>query len=233
MLPILRIIPVGGVFLAVLIVVLALDPPGGPPPAFTHSRAPLVVAENHPEWRQFLIQAAVRRADEVSRLRDLPATPTRTEIPVAPDKTTESDKGKGERPKNPAESTVAGLPTNRSDSEPDDLTGTVSDTPGATIPVDIGETSRFELPVAVPDEKPPAAKPQQQKSPTESSEKPVEAQRAVAKKPHRIARRARPVAKPQGEKQLDLFSGILSDDPRYQPTGPQQSTPRSAASQRQ
>ena len=239
MLPILRIIPVGGVFLAVLIVVLALDPPGGAPPAITRSRAPLVVAEDHPEWRQFLIQAAVRRADEVSRLRDLPATPTRTQIPVEPETTkSEIDKGKGEPGKNsvkiPAKDTVAGLPSSRSDSEPDDLTGTISDTPGATIPVDIGETSRFELPVAVPEEKSPAAKPPQQKPPVESNKKPVDAQKTVAKKPQRVAHRAKPTAKPQADTQPNALTGLFGDaDQRYQPTGPQQSAPRSAASQRQ
>ena len=76
MLPILRILPVGGVLLAILILVLALSPPDG-------SRAPLSSAmatgrgvladrDRQSEVRQYLIHAALKRADELNRLRDLP-----------------------------------------------------------------------------------------------------------------------------------------------------------------
>ena len=150
MLPILRILPVGGVLLAILILVLALEPPGAQRPVLTPTRGALVDASQHPEWRQFLIQAALRRAEELNRLLDLPDTPTRIR-----------DAGK-----------VAGLPANRSDSDPDDnSTGTISDTPSVTVPVDIGETSLFELPIAVPDEKPPVIKAPQRKAPRESRKK--------------------------------------------------------------
>jgi len=92
----------------------------------------------HPEWRQFLILAAIRRADELNRLRELPDTPTRTDAaPAAPK--------------------VAGLPTGRSDTDPeaDDATGSIVQPPAATIPIDIGETSSTELPVAAPEQQPP------------------------------------------------------------------------------
>jgi hypothetical protein len=83
MLPILRILPVGGVLLAILILVLALSPPDG-------SRAPLSSAmatgrgvladrDRQSEARQYLIHAALKRADETNRLRDLPDTPRRAE----------------------------------------------------------------------------------------------------------------------------------------------------------
>src|SRR5271169_1047414 len=150
MLPILRILPVGGVLLAILIVVLALEPPGAQRPVLTPTRGALIDASQHPEWRQFLIQAALRRGEELNRLLDLPGTPTHTQ-----------DAGK-----------VAGLPGSRSDTDPDDNpTGTISETPSVTIPVDIGETSLFELPVAVPDEKPPVIKAPQRKAPRESRKK--------------------------------------------------------------
>lgn len=151
MLPILRIIPVGGVFLAIMIVVLALDPPGGPRSALTSSRGTLIVATEHPEWRQLLMRAAIRRADELSRLRELPDMPTRTD--------------RAQDPK------FAGLP-NRTDSDPDDdPTGTINETPGVTIPVDIGETSAFELPVTAREEKPPVITLPQRKTPSESRRK--------------------------------------------------------------
>jgi len=222
MLPILRIIPVGGVLLAVMIVVLALEPPGSPPPALTRSRAPLVVAEDHPEWRQFLIQAAVRRADEVSRLRDLPSTPTR--VASAPEPEKASTGGEPEMQK------VAGLPTSRGDSDPDDQTSTITEAPSATIPVDIGETSRFELPVSAPEEKLPPVKPQL-KPPSESRSKPAEAHKTV-KKPQRTVKRARPAARPQTAQQSDPFAAIFGGDQRYQSPGPQ-TAPRSTASQNQ
>jgi hypothetical protein len=81
MLPILRILPVGGVLLAIFILFLALNPPDGPRSplntAIAPARGALVDAGHHPETRQFLIMAALKRADELSRLRDLPDTPPR------------------------------------------------------------------------------------------------------------------------------------------------------------
>src|SRR3972149_4926218 len=81
MLPFFRIIPVGGVFLAIMIVVLAHEPPGGSHTALTPAEMPargaLMRMNEHPEGRQFLILAAVRRSDELSRLRELPDTPGR------------------------------------------------------------------------------------------------------------------------------------------------------------
>jgi hypothetical protein len=83
MLPILRILPVGGVFLAILLLVLATNAPERMPTSLTPDAAPirgaLIARAEHPEWRQFLIQAAIRRADELNRLRELPDPPARSE----------------------------------------------------------------------------------------------------------------------------------------------------------
>ena len=160
MLPILRIIPVGGVFLAIMILVLALNPPSGPrsaaPLATVAGRGPLMQLNEHPEWRQFLILAATRRADELSRLLDLPDTPR-----VEGAKT-------------------AGLPATRSDAEPEDETGSIADAPGMNLQVDIGETSSTELPVRQLEEKPAAIKtPERAKSPKETRTKAIHRVRHV------------------------------------------------------
>jgi hypothetical protein len=147
MLPILRILPVGGVFLAIVILVLAIEPPGAPRPALPPMRVAMADPGQHPEWRQFLIQAALRRDDELKRLRQLPDTPTIM----------------------PRDARVAVLPAGQSNGDlDDDDTGSIADTPSMTIPVDIGETSIFELPVAAPDDKPPVIKAPQPRAPRES-----------------------------------------------------------------
>jgi hypothetical protein len=164
MLPILRILPVGGVLLAIVLLVLALNPPDGThaqlTPSVVRMRGAMIARDEHPEWRQFLMLAAIRRANELNRLRELPDSPTRTDA----------------APK------VAGLPTERSDTDPeaDDTTGSIVQPPAATIPIDIGETSSFELPVATPEEQPPAIMtPQPVKSRNESRVKGVHHARRV------------------------------------------------------
>jgi hypothetical protein len=194
MLPILRILPVGGVFLAIMIVLLALEPPGAKRPTLTPARGPLIAADAHPEWRQFLIQAAVRRADELGRLRELPDTPTRIDGAPVPE--------------------VAGLPG--SDGDPNnDQTGAISETPTATIPVDIGETSLFELPVAAPEQRPPVIKPPQRKAPSASRKQP----------PRRSAHRARTAPKTQIASPSDPFAALFGGQRSQQPTAQNGSAP--------
>jgi hypothetical protein len=180
MLPILRIIPVGGVLLAIMIVVLALNPPdrsrAGLPMAVLPERGALMALSEHPEWRQFLILAANRRAEELGRLRDLPDTP--------------ADNGQ----------TLAGLPLNRSNSDPDDETGSIADMPSATIPIDIGERSSTELPLTQPEEGPPALPtPERTKTPTYSRRTAL----------HHI-RRIRAPAKPEPAAALNLFELLFA-----------------------
>jgi hypothetical protein len=65
MLPILRILAVGGVLLAILILVLALSPPDGSRSRMAATIAPargaLVDRDRHPEVRQFLGAGNVER----------------------------------------------------------------------------------------------------------------------------------------------------------------------------
>ena len=145
MLPIFRILPVGGVLLAIMLLALALSPLDGSRAQLMPNVAPLrgamIARDQHPEWRQFLILAAIQRADELNRLRELPDTPTVTDTP-------------------PAAATIAGLPSERRNTDPeaDGETGSSGQPPAATIPMEIGEASSFELPVAAPEETPPVVR---------------------------------------------------------------------------
>jgi hypothetical protein len=187
MLPILRILPVGGVLLAIILLVLALSPPDGSHAPLktnvTLARGALIDQAAHPEWRQFLMLAAIRRADELKRLRELPDTRAGYEAAA---------------PK------VAGLPAGRSDSDPDDeQTGSIVQAPPATIPIEIGEPSSAELPVAAPEERPPVVR---VKSRNESR----------IKAPHR-ARHVRLRAKPGAPGPFNLFEVLFGPTLSKQP----------------
>jgi hypothetical protein len=145
MLPILRIIPVGGVFLAILILVLALSPPDAMrpavPPGLMPARGPLIAAIDRPQQRQFLFLAALRRADEVQKLRQLADLPVqRHDVkPVATAPAVE----------------VAAVPADRR-TDQEDVTGSIAAAPDTSMPVGIGESSSAELPVIPHQERPPA-----------------------------------------------------------------------------
>jgi hypothetical protein len=271
MLPIFRILPVGGVFLAILILLLALTPPGGArwalPDVTLEARGPLIDRDTHPEWRQFLIRAALQRADEIKRLRDLPDTPvvqapeppaqteiviplpapvTPTEAPVpraeevaaptqadaaaahdntatepAPSEAASSEPAPRKAPPainaEDAPRIIAALPSERTDGNPDneDVTGTINELPGATIPIDIGETSSTELPVAQPEETPPVMRtPERAKPPRDSKNKlrhPTRHAKAIAKRASKIASKVKrkPAPKPQPAAQLTLFEVLF------------------------
>ena len=95
------------------------------------------------------------------------------------------------------------MPIERSDTDPDadDETGSILQLRPATIPIDIGEPSAFELPVAAPEEKPPVIRtPQRLKSHHESR------LRGVSHK-----HRAKARVKPDPYAQFDLFKAIFGD----------------------
>src|SRR5262245_62850639 len=179
MLPILRIIPVGGVLLAIFILVLALSPPEGPRAPLNTAMAPargaLVDVSHHPETRQFLIRAALKRADELNRLRELPDTPTRT-APAEPVAIEPA-------PAEPAadEPKVAVLPADRTESDPAPEEPAATETPNVSIPVETGELSAPDLPVAPQQTNSTDGKPQQAKEQTKSKAKrrPRETRRRV------------------------------------------------------
>jgi hypothetical protein len=201
MLPIFRILPVGGVLLAITLLALALNPPASMhahlTPGVVPMRGAMIEQSAHPEWRQFLLLAAIRRTDELNRLRELPDTAVR----AASARTDEA-------PAAPAAPKLAVLPTERNDTDPDadDATGSIMQPPAATIPIDIGEPSAFELPVATPEEKPPVIRtPLRVKSDNENR---VSGPRT---------RRAKAAIRLEPPGPLDPYRTILSDQKANQP----------------
>jgi hypothetical protein len=156
MLPNLRMVPVGGVLIAIIILTLnltfsrAVDSRATLAPIQAPARGALISGSEHPEWRQFVILAAFTRADELGRLRELPAATT----PNA----------------NNAAEKIAALPDTQDSVDADDVTGTVADNPRATLPVDIGEGSSTELPIVDRPERPPVIRVPERIKPAHESE---------------------------------------------------------------
>jgi hypothetical protein len=206
MLPILRVFPIGGVLLAITILILALNPPSDPRGRLTGAGGALIAREQHPEWPQFLLLAAARRAVELNRLRELPDTTVRSVPPPAPPQ--------AEQPPE-----VAAVPASRNDADPEDVTGTIAQSPGAAIPVEIGETSSVELPVIPHEERPPVIMtPERAKPPSESNAAPEQAKPQPANattapqpvKPRR-ARRAKPAPAKQASAQVNFFEALFGN----------------------
>ena len=188
MLPILRILPVGGVLLAILILVLALSPPDGSRSPLTTANAPargaLVDRDRHPEVRQFLILAALKRATELKRLRELAEMPTPS-----------------------SSSQVAGLPTDRTDTDPEE-TGSINETSSVSIPVEIGEPSSTELPVTSHEEDAPAVK----------NPEPAQPQREIRRRAaHRAHRTKAAAGGTTSAQQFNLFEALFGGQQHQQP----------------
>jgi len=198
MLPILRILPVGGVLLAILILVLALSPPDG-------SRAPLSSAmatgrgvladrDRQSEVRQYLIHAALKRADELNRLRDLPDAPARA----------------GE-----ATPKVAGLPSDRTDADPEE-TATTPETPVVSIPIEIGEPSSIDLPAIAPQALPQSPPPEDASSVKKAE--PAKPRPDARRRVYRARPHTRVAAKPAQNRQYNFFEMFFWGPPGQQTT---------------
>ncbi|MGI8527483.1 MAG: hypothetical protein ACR2K5_15175 [Pseudolabrys sp.] len=189
-LPILRTTLLGGAlaaagFLTGFTVPEATRPHLARPPA--PASGALLGAEDHPEWQQFLRQAALRRAGELDRLRELP------------------DQNAGTTPP-PINDVVATLPAERSDAEPEDSTGSIVTTPESAMPIEIGETSSTELPVGTPIVMPPVRKLQSLQPIHRSAIKPVRKRRKAR------LRLLKP-AKPAEAATSNPFSALFGSNP--------------------
>ena len=173
------------------------------------AKGALVDVGHHPEIRQFLIMAAIKRADELSRLRDLPDTPTRT-APAEPAAIEPAPAGRAEEPK------VAGLPADRTESDPEPDEPAATETPNVSIPVETGEVSAPELPTAPKETGSAGEKPEQAKELTKEQVKPQQrdTRRRVAHRP----RRARAASAPQ--RPFNLFEALFGGQQNRNPQAP-------------
>ena len=141
--------------------------------------------------RQFLLHAALKRADELNRLRDLPDTPTRSEVEDTTPK-------------------VAGLPSNRSDSDPEEA-ATINETPVVSIPIEIGEPAAVEMPAVVPQAQP------QEMAPAAKKAEPAKPQREPRRRVYR-PRHNKVAAKPPQARQYTFFEMFFWGPPSQQLT---------------
>ena len=198
MLPILRILPVGGVLLAIFILVLALKPAG-------RIACAVNVRNRAGAWRADRSRPPARR--RANSLSTPPSSAPMSSTVCVSCPTPRRAPTMACRPK------VASLPSDRSDTDPDE-TGTINETPAVSIPVEIGEPSSTELPVAAPRGKraggqksEPDAKPQRE---------PAAASIACAPPGRRRAR-----AQPRQFNFFEmLFGGQQYQQPRVRPQRP-------------
>lgn len=113
------------------------------------ARGPLIEAAEHPEWKQFLVQAAFRRADELERLRDLPASPMIIEAEIEPAVVEAENVEAAVAPERDVEPTaqVAARAPERDPEVMEDITASIDEKPTGMLPVEIGASSSAELPL--------------------------------------------------------------------------------------
>jgi hypothetical protein len=190
------------------------------------ARGPLIEANEHPEWRQFLVQAAFRRADELERLRDLPASPMIVEAAIEPAVTSAEtvDATAAAKADEPGPQ-VAALAPEHGPEVMEDITASIDEKPTGMIPVEIGASSSAELPLTEQDMLPQVRQPETLKlneiqsaatsepdlRPAVTVERLPESRPKVERK--RIVRvKKKPPAKPVAEPAVpDLLSTIFGD----------------------
>jgi hypothetical protein len=113
------------------------------------ARGPLIEATEHPEWKQFLVQAAFRRADELERLLDLPASPMIIEAVIEPAVMKSENVEAAVVPKKADEpaAQAAALAPERDPDVMEDITASIDEKPTGMMPVEIGASSSAELPL--------------------------------------------------------------------------------------
>jgi hypothetical protein len=171
MLPLLRVMLLGCVLIATLGLTAGFKIAAVPDPNFARldrpARGALIDPDQHPEWKQFVVQAAYRRAEELDRLRTLHDQPA-SGMPVvqSPDPAPAA-----------ADATrTAGLPTSDAEAVPEDggdVTGSITERAiNEVIPIEIGETSSTELPLGPPPTTIVPEQPKRLQLPDESSAAP-------------------------------------------------------------
>jgi len=228
-LPILRTTLLGSVFLTLaLLAGFAVHEPARP--QLSHvvapARGPLIEANEHPEWKQFLVQAAFRRANELERLRDLPASPMIIEAVIEPAAVEAENVEAAVAPETTDEPTaqVAALAPERDLDVIEDITASIDERPTGMMPVEIGASSSAELPLTEQEMLPQVRQPETLKLDVQSalqSDLDVRPAAAVERLPEsrpkierkRIVRaKKKPPAKPVAEPTVpDLLSTIFGD----------------------
>jgi hypothetical protein len=202
-LPILRTTLLGSVFLTLaLLAGFALHEPARP--HLSHvvapARGPLIETNEHPEWKQFLVQAAFRRADELERLRDLPASPMIIEAAIEPAVITTENVEVTLAPEKadaPA-AQVAALAPERNPEVMEDITASIDEKPAGMMPVEIGASSSAELPLTEQEMLPQVRQPETLKLDDIQSAAPLEAEVRPAMTVERL-----PESRPKIEPKLE------------------------------
>jgi hypothetical protein len=190
------------------------------------ARGPLIEANEHPEWKQFLVQAAFRRADELERLRDLPASPMIIEAVIEPAVVKAENVEAAMAPEKEDEPApqIAALAPERDPDVMEDITASVDEKPTGILPVEIGASSSAELPLTEQEALPPVRQPETLKLDVQSAVQPDVAVRPATmverlpesrpkiERKRMVRVKKKPPAKPVAEPTVpDLLSTIFGD----------------------